>query len=57
MEIEEGFEGIFGLASKTRGTGCGVKIDGMEILEVEGEGDGLVRRSESGVNKREKHSY
>jgi len=57
VEREEGFEGFLCLASNTRGTVCGGKIDGMEILEVEGEGDGLVRRSESGVNKREKHSY
>lgn len=44
VEMEEGFEGIFGLGWKTREKGFGKKkIDGMERVKVEGEKGGLVR--------------
>lgn len=44
VEMEEGFEGIFGLRWKIREKGFGKKkIDGMERVKVEGEKGGLVR--------------
>lgn len=49
VEMEEGFEGIFGLGWKTREKGFGKKkIDGMERVKVEGEKGGLVRGNERG---------
>ena len=49
VEMEEGFEGIFGLGWKTREKGFGKKkIDGIERVKVVGESGGLVRGNERG---------